>query len=159
MSDVVAVALITGSLTVLGSLGTGALAIWRERIRLKGERERFRQELESQEKRFRAESTLATRAQAVEVLRDWIRHAVAMSVDVEFLMLHKSSETRKMVGDLLEKMMASAGEASINVALATVSDFRVIKKVREIEQTKAEIRTQLSPARELAANAPLDDVR
>ena len=53
-------------------------------------------------------------------------------------------------------MATSADEASINVALASFSDARIIKKMRAIEQIRSEIRADLGPARELATKAPLN---
>lgn len=159
MSDVVAVSLITGLLTVFGALGTGALAVWRERLRLGSEGERHREDLDSQTRQIRAEAVRGTRARSVELLRDWIRHAVAMSVDVEFLMLAQVPESRKLVAGLLDKMITSAEEASVNVALSEFSDVRILKKVREIEGIRNQIRVQLVPSRDLAAKAPLDQAQ
>jgi hypothetical protein len=157
MSDVVAIALITGLSTAGVAIVTGALALWRERIRSGGERQRFQDELLVDERRMRAEAVREGRLSAVGLLQKWVEQQVALAADLSVLIATwpvSPVDISKLVDDRLRVILSiPPEEASVNAILSHFSDVNIIEEVRRIEDIQNEIRNKLySPEFQLAAS-------
>jgi len=154
MSDVVAVALITGASTAAAAIFTALVALGREILRSRGESDRLRTQLEFDERRVRAEAVRKERAESAALLRNWMTRQIAIGTDISYLMVFPSqSEVAELIDERLQMMRAgSPDEISINAVLSRFSDPRILGQVREIHDLAQTIGAELrGPIREVAA--------
>lgn len=148
MSDVVAVALITGGTTGFTALVTAALAVIRERWRSEGDTKRLKEQLRSEERRILVDAIRHRRLQEADQLQNWTKHNVAMSIDVGFMMLRPyAPEHHALLMEQLDKLTAAAAESSINVLLSQFSDEALCAKMRRIHGITRRVNAELVDVR------------
>lgn len=138
MSDVVAVALITGLSTAAAGLLGGIFAVVRERIRSAGETERQARQLGAEQQRDRAEVVREGRQQFAERLRNFIENQVLLAGDMSALIgVQPTVSATVPVKELIDKQFVvldaiPAEELSINTVLSHCSDPSIIEAGRGI---------------------------
>lgn len=152
MSDVVAVALITGGVAVLASFLTFIGERWRAGTDLK----RLRERLNVEERRVRADSVRELRGEAVTLLRTWLRRHISLSIDLDFLRLYPDQENlAALIKERIGLMFGPAEEVSLAAILSRFSSAGILEAVYEIEQERNAIRNAFGPLQALAERAPL----
>lgn len=161
MSDVVAVALITGLSTASAGVFVAVLAVIRERIRSEGETERQAEQLRAEQRRIRAEVVREGRLRSVERLQNWVEKQLVLAADTSALIALApavpGADVQNMINERLAALQGDAPEeVSINTVLSHFSDSAIIEAVRRMNQLHGEVREMLQSPEVQAAVASRD---
>jgi hypothetical protein len=138
MSDVVAVALITGVSSVTAAIVGGMVAVLVERGRQKGETQRFRAQIEADARTERAQALRKRRAAAAERLQRWIEKCVVLCVDIDFIRFYpQTRETQQLATDRIAQMAdAAMEEGSLSMVLASFSEPDILERAARLGQQR-----------------------
>lgn len=134
MSDVVAVAFITGVSTLSAAMLAAVVGLLRERLRSSGEAARER-----------AKAVRDGRRPAVEVLREWIPQNAGLTTDLgEILAEPLEDQLQSLVARLETELLDESSERTrLNAVLSGFSSEAIVRRVEEINEIRSKARAEL----------------